>query len=83
MTQRNAKQKIERRGVISCMAFKILQPGPYVGRLLVVYDSKIELMIIRRVSYVASYHYAGIIWCASSPLSILSLNHIVNYIASS
>ena len=76
------KQKIEHR-VISWTAFKILYPGPYMGRLLAVSDSKIELMIIRRVSYVASYHYAGIFWCASSPLSILSLNYIVNYIASS
>ena len=50
------KQKIERRGIISWTAFKILYPGPYMGRLLAVSDSKIELMIILQVSYVISYH---------------------------
>src|SRR6266571_8111167 len=45
------KQKIERRGVISWTAFKILYPGPYVGRFLAASDIKIKLMIILRVSY--------------------------------
>lgn len=52
---------------------KILYPRPYVGRFLAVSDSKIELMVILRVSYVTSRHCAGIFWCASSPFPILSL----------